>query len=150
MKTRLALALFSAAALTAPLRAEEPPASADKPEPAGARSKVLELAGAFANDGYRLRDGFWAADIEPGKSRVLAVNLFAGNEYWFSAAVVPPGRKLAVDVYNAKGKLMKGEIYEDGPAAAAGFVPSVSGEYFIKVTLVEGEKTEFCLLYSYK
>lgn len=150
MKTRAILALFSAVALLASLRAEEPPASADKPEPAGARSKALELAGAFANDGYRLRDGFWAADIEPGKSRVLAVNLFAGNEYWFSAAVVPPGRKLAVSVYNAKGKPVDFQVFEDGTAAAAGFVPSVSGEYFVKVTLAEGEKTEFCLLYSYK
>lgn len=115
-----------------------------------ARSKALELAGAFSNDGYKIRDGYWPGEIEPNRPQFLEVNLFAGNEYWFSAAVNPPGRKIAVGVFNEAGKPMDFQTYEDGQVAAAGFVPEVSGRYYLKLTLLEGEKAQFCLLYSYK
>jgi hypothetical protein len=115
-----------------------------------ARSKALELAGAFSNDGYKIRDGYWPGEIEPNRAQFLEVNLFAGNEYWFSGAVTSPGRKIAVSVLNEEGKPVDYQTYEDGQVAAAGFVPEVSGRYFIKIALLEGDKSQFCLLYSYK
>lgn len=141
--------------------------SAPSPSPAplpetdlSARSKALELAGAFSNDGYKIRDGYLSGELEPNRPQFLEVNLFAGNEYWFSAAATPPARKIAVAVFDGKGKPVDFQAYEDtsqgefgqgaGSVAAAGFVPAVSGRYFIKVVLLEGEKSQFCLLYSYK
>jgi len=115
-----------------------------------ARSKALELAGAFSNDGYKIRDGYWPGEIEPNRPQFLEVNLFAGNEYWFSAAVNPPGRKIAVSVFNETGKPTDFQTYEECQVAAAGLVPEVSGRYYVKLTLLEGEKAQFCLLYSYK
>jgi hypothetical protein len=115
-----------------------------------ARSKALELAGAFSNDGYKIRDGYWPGEIESNRPQFLEVNLFSGNEYWFSAAINPPGRKIAVAVFNEIGKPTDFQTYEDGQVAAAGFVPEVSGRYYVKLTLLEGEKAQFCLLYSYK
>jgi hypothetical protein len=132
------------------------PAATPAPKPSpeevdvSARSKALELAGAFSNDGYKIRDGFWPGEIEVGRPQLIEVNLFAGNEYWFSGAAAPPGRKFAVSVFDEKGKPMSYQVYEDGPVAAAGFVPQASGKYIVKVALVDGEKTDFCLLYSYK
>jgi hypothetical protein len=137
--------LTLAAALT--VHAEEtPPAETD----VSARSKALELAGAFSNDGYKIRDGFWAGEIEPDRPQFLEVNLFAGNEYWFSAAATPPARKIAVAVFDESGQPVDFQVYEDGPVAAAGFAPEGSGRYFVKLSSVEGEKSQFCLLYSYK
>ncbi len=142
----LALLLVFLPAATAQEKTDAPPAETDF----SARSKALELAGAFSNDGYKIRDGFWSGELEPNRSKFLEVNLFAGNEYWFSGAVVPPARKIAVSVFDENGKPVKGEVYENGIMAAAGFVPDVSGRYFIKISLLEGEKSQFCLLYSYK
>ena len=115
-----------------------------------ARSKALELAGAFSNDGYKIRDGYWPGEIEPNRPQFLEVNLYAGNEYWFSAAVTSPGRKISVGVLDEVGKAVDYQTHEDGPVAAAGFIPEVSGRYFVKMSLLEGEKAQFCLLYSYK
>jgi hypothetical protein len=129
------------------LSAQEPaPDEAD----VSARSKALELAGAFSNDGYKIRDGYWAGEIEPGRPQFLEVNLFAGNEYWFSAAATPPARKIAVAVFDDAGKPVDFQTHEDGLVAAAGFVPAASGRYFVKLSELEGEKAQFCLLYSYK
>ncbi|CAN5684293.1 hypothetical protein BH09VER1_BH09VER1_03360 [soil metagenome] len=115
-----------------------------------ARSKALELAGAFSNDGYKIRDGFWAGELDAKKAPLLEVNLFAGNEYWFSAAAVSPARKIGITVYDEKGKPVDYQTYDGGAVTASGFAPTVSGRYFLKVNLLEGEKSQFCLLYSYK
>lgn len=153
---RLIFVLSMAAAALPALAQDTAPSASPSATPAAAdtdvsaRSKALELAGAFSNDGYKIRDGFWAGELEAKKSSLLEVNLFAGNEYWFSAAAVPPARKISISVYNEKGKSVDYQTYEDGAVTASGFAPTVSGRYFLKVTMVEGEKSQFCLLYSYK
>lgn len=143
--------LFTLVAATAVHAAEgDKPAVAQNDTDVSARSKALELAGAFSNDGYKIRDGYWAGEIEANRPQFLEVNLFAGNEYWFSAAATPPARKIAVAVFDENGRPVDFQTYEDGPVAAAGFVPGASGRYFVKLSSVEGEKAPFCLLYSYK
>jgi hypothetical protein len=146
------LRVLIAAALLGTAVSQENQAPSPPPEEidVSARSKALELAGAFSNDGYKIRDGYWPGEIEPNRAQFLEVNLFAGNEYWFSGAVTSPGRKIAVSVLNEEGKPVDYQTYEDGQVAAAGFVPEVSGRYFIKIALLEGDKSQFCLLYSYK
>jgi hypothetical protein len=130
--------------------AQEAPVAGEVSSDLSARSLALELAGAFTNDGYRLRDGFWPGEIEPGRPRYLEVNLFAGNEYWFCAATTPPARKLSLSVFDADGKPVEFQTYGDGGSAAAGFVPELSGKYFLKLDLLEGGKSPFCLIYAYK
>ena len=115
-----------------------------------ARNKALGLAGAFGNDGFKLRDGNWAGTIAPGKPHILQVNLYAGNQYWFTLGATPAGKKLAVSVYDETGKPIETESYQDASEAAAGFAPQASGPYYIKVEVVDGASTAFCLIYSYK
>jgi hypothetical protein len=145
---RLFLLLILAGALNGLAEENKVPAPADTD--VSARTKALELAGAFSNDGYKIRDGYWSGELEPNRPKFLEVNLFSGDEYWFSGATVSPARKIAVSIFDEKGKPVEFQTYEDGPVAAAGFVPEVSGRYFVKVSLLEGEKSQFCLLYSYK
>ena len=116
-----------------------------------ARKQALDLTGAFQNDGFKLRDGHWAGQIKPAERALIAVNLYAGNQYWFSAAAAnDKAKKLAVDVYDEGGKPMTTEIYSEGERASAGFSPTTSGQYFVAVSLVEGEPSTVCLVYSYK
>ncbi len=142
MKTAIAL-LLTAGILVA--QEVAPPA-----ENITTRSRALELAGAFANDGYKIRDGFWAGTLEPGKPQFLEVNLFSGNEYWFSVATLAPTAKLIVGVFDENGRPVMGEVFQDGSTAAAGVVADASGKYYVRVELVEGDKADFCLVYSYK
>jgi len=116
-----------------------------------AHKQVLDLTGAFTNDGFKLRDGHWAGQLQPKDRALIAVNLYAGNQYWFSAAAATDkAKKIAVDVYDESGKPMTSEIYSEAQRASAGFSPTTSGQYFIAVSLVEGEPSTVCLVYSYK
>lgn len=115
-----------------------------------ARRIVLDLAGAFTNDGFKLRDGVFMGTLEPGKPKLVQVNVYAGNEYWFSLGAAGKAKKVAVTIYNELGRKVEQEPYQEGVTAAAGFSPEVSGPYFIKLELLDGPASAFCLVYSYK
>ena len=141
---RLLLSLFLAAATSvAPLRA----VTDGEIE---ARRVALDLAGAFSNDGFKLRDGVWLGALAPGKARIIQVNLYSGNEYWFALGATGKAKKLTVSVYDETGKPMECEPYQEGATAAAGFSPDASGPYFVKIELAEGDAASFCLVYCYK
>jgi len=115
-----------------------------------ARKNALEVAGAFTNDGFKMRDGHWCGQLSPHDLALIAVNLYAGNQYWFSIGALDPAKKVAVNVYDETGKQMATENFSEGDKAAAGFSPTSSGQYFVSVDLVEGAASNFCLVYSYK
>jgi len=143
---RLALPLILSTALAVAALAKQ----ATTNDEVDARQQALKLAGGFGNDGFKLRDGNWAGTIAPGKPQILQVNLYAGNQYWFTLGSAPAGKKLAVSVYDETGKPLDSEPYQADSVAAAGFAPQASGPYYIKVEVVDGASTAFCLIYSYK
>ena len=144
MKSRIAI-LFGLmlVAAAASLRAQTD-------EEVEAHKLVLDLTGAFSNEGFKVRDGHWTGTIKPQEHTLIAVNLYAGNQYWFSAAASTKAKKISMDVYDETGKPMVTETYNTGDRASAGFSPTNSGQYFVSLGLVEGEATAFCLVYSYK
>jgi hypothetical protein len=115
-----------------------------------AHKAVLDLVGAFSNDGFKIRDGHWCGTLKPKEHTLVAVNLYAGNQYWFAVGAIEPAKKVEVVVYDETGKQMTTESYTEGERAAAGFSPTSSGQYYVSVGLLEGEASAFCLVYSYK
>lgn len=123
---------------------------ADTDAEVNARKNALDVAGAFTNDGFKLRDGHWCGTLKAQDHALIAVNLYAGNQYWFAVGAADPAKKIAVNVYDETGRLLTTEHYEGGDRAAAGFSPNDSGQFFVSVDLVEGASSSFCLIYSYK
>jgi hypothetical protein len=123
---------------------------ADTDREVQAHKAVLDLAGAFANDGFKMRDGHWTGLVKPKENALIAVNLYAGNQYWFSVGAIEPAKKIEVAVYDETGRRITTETFNDGDRAAAGFTPTSSGQYYVSVGLLEGDESNFCLVYSYK
>lgn len=143
MKRLISTLLVAAATLATPLQAVTD-------AEVEARRVALDLAGAFSNDGFKLRDGVWLGTLEANKARLIQVNLYSGNEYWFALGATDKAKKLSVTVYDETGKPVESEPYQEGATAAAGFSPEASGPYYVKVELTEGEPAAFCLVYCYK
>ena len=76
--------------------------------PSESRRLALETAGAFVNDGFRIRDGEWGGILAKGTPLLLQVTLFAGESYWFVAASPMRGGVFRVTLYDSSGKRMKG------------------------------------------
>jgi len=141
---RLCLTTIALLVLCAPaLRAETD-------QEVAARRVALELAGAFANDGFKLRDGHWAGTLAPNESKLIAVNLYAGNEYWFSAGATDKAKEISVDLFDETGAPVATERFNSVTKAAAGLAVISSGEYFVRVRLNQGEAAGVCFVYSYK
>ena len=116
-----------------------------------ARKSALELAGAFTNDGFKLRDGHVAGPIKAGESKLVQVNLYAGNDYYFAVAATEKAKKMAVSLYDETGKPVPiAEPYQEGATAAVGFSPAASGTFYVRVEEIEGDASAFCLVCSYK
>jgi len=143
MKRPLALLIVTILAAVSPLRA-------DTDKEVEAHKAVLDLVGAFTNEGFKIRDGHWSGTLKPKEHALIAVNLYAGNQYWFAVGAVEPAKKVEVAVYDESGKQVTTENYSEGERAAAGFSPTSSGQYYISVGLLEGKESSFCLVYSYK
>src|ERR1043165_4797299 len=94
---------------------------ADTDREVQAHKVVLDLAGAFSNEGFKMRDGHWTGTLKQKENALVAVNLYAGNQYWFSVGAVDPAKKIDVAVYDETGNRVHTETYSDGEKAAAGF-----------------------------
>jgi hypothetical protein len=115
-----------------------------------ARNDVIDFAGAFQNDGFKIRDGNYFGKVSKDHSALVAVNLYNGNAYWFTASTAEKSEKLKVSVFDEAGMPVGYEPYQSGTRAAAGFSPEASGLYYVKVALEDGQPATFCLIYSYK
>ena len=123
---------------------------ADTDDQVAARSNVIDFAGAFQNDGFKIRDGNLFGKVSKDHPQVVAVNLYSGNAYWFTASTGQKAERLKLSVYDDNGKPVSYLPYEFGDRAAAGFSPDASGLYYVKVALEDGQPATFCLIYSYK
>ena len=57
------------------LGASCPALRAETDEEVEAHKLVLDLTGAFSNEGFKLRDGHWAGKIKPAERALIAVNI---------------------------------------------------------------------------
>lgn len=150
MRRLLLCALAASALVLSASAAPDPAAPAPTDTEVAARASALEVAGAFSNSGFKIRDGHALAAIGPKAPQFFQVNLYSGNQYWFVAAAGGPAKKIAVTVFDEKGKFVPTELYENNAQAAAGFSPQASGSYIIRVQELDGEPATVCLLYCYK
>jgi hypothetical protein len=142
--------LFLRATLIAALALGQAAAHGDTDAEVAAHRQVLDLAGAFTNDGFKLRDGEYAGTLKAGQAALIQVNLYAGNQYWFSAATADPKTMVSIDLYDETGKLVKTDPYTNANRAAAGFAPETSGPYYIRIADTAEADATYCLIYSYK
>ncbi len=136
-------------AVLLPLAAFAEPAAASD-ESVAAHRAALEVAGAFSNDGFKLRDGTFSGKVKPKQNVVVQVNLFAGNQYWFSVGATPQAKKMSVTVSDEAGLPVESELFQQDSCASAGFAPTASGPYYVIVQELEGDPATFCFVYSYK
>ena len=115
-----------------------------------ARTNAMDMAGAFTNDGYKIRDGHWLGKLKPkDKPQVAVVNLYAGNQYYVSLGTAKDAN-VVLSVHDETGARVSSELFTNGPTAAVGVAPTISGPYYVSVRQLDGEPATFCLMYSYK
>ncbi len=145
MKSLFLRALLAAALAMGPVAAH-----GETDDQVAAHRAVLDLAGAFTNDGFKLRDGDFTGTLKGGESAIIQVNLYAGNQYWFSVATSDTNTAVTIDLYDETGKLLKTDPYSNANRAAAGLAPDSSGPYYVRIENPGATPATYSLIYSYK
>lgn len=141
---------FAFAARCEPSSKPTAAAAAQKDKEPLLRARVLEFAGALGNEGFKVRDDFWTAHLEGGASARLAVNLFAGNHYWFCAAAPERSPEIKLSLFDPRGEPVKTNDHKSADLAAAGVTATTTGRYVVQVENTGGAAADICLVYLFK
>lgn len=143
---RVVFLVFCSAASLPAQQVASPPA----PETPPLRARLYEFAGVLGNEGFKLRDGFWSGQLEGARTRRLAVNLFAGNQYWFFAATSASAETPELSLRDPSGEKVRIVPSERGRVAAAGVTAPVTGRYLLEIGGSAKGTREFCVIYLFK
>ena len=113
---------------------------------------ALQTMETYAKQGYIVRDDQWGGDLGVREQKAIPFTLFKGNDYWFCMGTDVDGARLAIHVYDSKGKLTENDAWQKGRFAAARVLAPATGTYYIivEVTNSPKERTTWAMVYGYK
>jgi hypothetical protein len=113
---------------------------------------ALQAIDPYVKQGYLVRDDQWGGDLGLREQKAIPHTLFKGNDYWFCMATDLEGARLAIHVYDSKGKLVENDSWQKGRFAGARVLAPATGTYYVivEVTNSPKERTTWAMVYGYK
>lgn len=103
---------------------------------------------------FILRESSWAGEVEPGKARLIQVQLFKRNDYHFWLAVPDREAGVSLNLYNGKGELLETENprYERPNVVGLVVSPAETGLYYLRLSLhsTVGQPQPWSVIYAYR
>jgi hypothetical protein len=106
----------------------------------------------YVKQGYNIRDDQWGGDLGLREQKAIPHTLFKGNDYWFCMASDVEYARVAIHLYDSRGKLAENDSWQRGRFAATRILPPATGTYYIivEVTSSPKERTNWAMVYGYK
>ena len=113
---------------------------------------AIQAMDPYVKLGYIIRDDQWGGDLGLREQKAIPHTLFRGNDYWFCMGTDVENARVAIHLYDSKGKLAENDSWQKGRFAAARICPSATGTYYIivEVTSSPKERTTWAMVYGYK
>jgi hypothetical protein len=113
---------------------------------------AIQLMDPYVKQGYIIRDDQWGGDLGLREQKAIPHTLFKGNDYWFCMASDVENSRVAIHLYDSKGKLAETDSWQRGRFAAVHVLPPATGTYYIivEVTSSPKERTSWAMVYGYK
>lgn len=115
-------------------------------------SRALEAIDPYVKQGYVVRDDQWGGDLGVKEQKAFPHTLFKGNDYWFCMGTDIDNARIAIHIYDSKGKLVENSSWQKGRFAAARVLAPATGTYYIIVEVSNSpqERTSWAMVYAYK
>jgi hypothetical protein len=115
-------------------------------------ARALEAIGPYVKQGYIVRDDQWGGDLGVKEQKAIPHTLFKGNDYWFCTGTDVDSARIAIHVYDSRGKLVENDSWQRGHFAAARVIAPATGTYYIIVEITSSpqERTHWAMVYAYK
>ncbi len=154
MRVRLSALLLAFGIICASAQEEQLPAL-DNPHN---YMKVLAQKAALptlqGDEKFILRESWWSGNMEPGKAKLIQVQLFRRNSYQFWLAMPSRDAEPLINVYDSEGNLVPSESFDfEGKNIVSTMVqPEITGVYYIRVSLkttIENPQ-DWAVIYAYR
>lgn len=103
---------------------------------------------------FILRESWWSGNLEPGKAKLIQVQLFRRNAYQFWIAVPNRNAEPLINVYDSEGNLVSSEAitFDSENIVSTLIEPEETGVYYLRVSLkttVE-DPQDWAVIYAYR
>ncbi len=115
-------------------------------------ASALQAMDPYVKQGFIIRDDQWGGDLGLREQKAIPHTLFKGNDYWFCLGSDVENARLAIHLYDSKGKLTENDSWQKGRFAAVRILPPATGTYYIIVEVISSpkERTNWAMVYGYK
>ncbi len=115
-------------------------------------ASAIQAMDPYVKQGYVIRDDEWGGDLGLREQKAIPHTLFKGNDYWFCVGTDTENARLALHLYDSRGKLTETDSWQRGRFAAARILPPTTGTYYVIVEVVASskERTNWAMVYGYK
>ena len=113
---------------------------------------AIQAMDPYVKQGYLVRDDQWGGDLGLREQKAIPHTLFKGNDYWFCMGSDVDNAKVAIHLYDSKGRLAESDSWQRGRFAAVRILPPSTGTYYIivEVTASPKDRTTWAMVYGYK
>jgi hypothetical protein len=113
---------------------------------------AIQAMDPYVKQGYIVRNDQWGGDLGLREQKAIPHTLFKGNDYWFCMGSDVENARVAIHLYDSKGKLAENDSWQRGRFAAVRVLPPSTGTYYIvvEVTGSPKERTTWAMVYGYK
>ena len=116
-------------------------------------ASALQGIETFAKQGYTVHDeDEWGGDLGVGEQKAIRHTLFKGNDYWFYMSADVHNARVAIHVYNDRGRLAEVDSWQNGSRAAARALTLTTATYYIVVEVTDSSagRTHWAMVYGSK
>ena len=115
-------------------------------------ASALQAMDPYVKQGFIIRVDQWGGDLGLREQKAIPHTLFKGNDYWFCLGSDVENARLAIHLYDSKGKLTENDSWQKGRFAGVRILPPATGTYYIIVEVVSSpkERTNWAMVYGYK
>ncbi len=103
---------------------------------------------------FILRESWWSGNLDPGKAKLIQVQLFRRNSYQFWIAVPNRNAEPLLNIYDSEGNLVSSEAvtFDSDNIVSTVIQPEETGVYYLRVSLkttVEAPQ-DWAVIYAYR
>jgi hypothetical protein len=114
---------------------------------------ALQITDSYAREGYNVHlEDEWGGDLGVNERKAFQLTLVKGTDYWFCLGADLDNARVAVHVYDPRGRLAEVHAWQNGSRAAAQALSLVNATYYIVVEVTDSpaERTHWAMVYASK
>jgi hypothetical protein len=113
----------------------------------------LQTTDSYARQGYIVHlEDEWGGDLGVNERKAIQLTLLKGTDYWFCLGADLDNARVAIHVYDPRGRLAEVQAWQNGSRAAARALSLVGASYYIVVEVTDSpaERTHWAMVYASK